>query len=90
MKFIVIHEYTIFLKYTINTRTKLKVSKYTKIHTRRKLVKYTKYTIHENNKKSELYCRKVVLYRIDYRISWLDLIHLKDNEERWFDKVIEG
>ena len=43
------------LKYTINTRTKLIVSKYTKIHTRRKLVKYTKYTIHENNnKKSEL------------------------------------
>ena len=31
MKFIVVHEYTIFWIYTINTRTKLIVSKYTKI-----------------------------------------------------------
>ena len=65
VKFIVIHEYTIFLKYTINSRTKLIISKYTKMHTRRKLVKYTKYTIHETNKKSELYSR-IVMYLWEY------------------------
>ena len=46
-----IHEiFKIHDKYT----KKLRVTKYTKIHTRKLLITYTQYTIHENIKNSEL------------------------------------